>query len=160
LVRHAQIAEEMGLPKENIFVLTNGDVLELSHSGAKLKGKVQTGSILVDGLGVGDVGNEVLRERRRLSRDGVVIVSAVLNGRKLLCEPKIESQGFIYEKEWNGLMDEAKNRVRKVLSDFSGLSDSVVEAKIVECLRRLFLENTGRFPVIIPILMRVEDENR
>jgi len=159
LVRHARIAEEMGLPKENIFIMNNGDVLELSSEGARLKGKVQTGAILIDGLGVGDVGNEVLRERKRLSRDGVVIVSAVLSGKKLLCGPKIESQGFIYEREWNGLMDMAREKVSKVLTDFSSLSEAALEAKIVECLRRVFSESTGRFPVIIPIVMRVEDEN-
>lgn len=159
LVRHAQIAEEMGLPKENIFILNNGDVLELSKSEAKVKGKIQTGAILIDGLGVGDVGNEVLRERKRLSRDGIVVVSVALDRKRMLCEPKIESQGFIYEREWNGLMEEAKNRVARVIRDFCSLNDNLLEAKIVECLRRLFLESTGRFPVIIPIVMRVENEN-
>ncbi len=155
LVRHARLAEEMGIPKESIFILSNGDVLEISRGGARVKGRIQTGAILIDGFGVGDVVNEVLRERKRLSKDGIVVVSLVLGKDGLLCEPKIESQGFIYEREWNGLMEDAKDRILKVVKDSQGLSDSLLEAKIVEGLRRLFLDRTGRFPVIIPILMRV-----
>ncbi len=157
LVRHAQLAQDVGLPRDNIFILRNGDVLELSAESARIKGKIQTGAILIDGLGVGDVGNEVLRERKRLSRDGIVAVSLVLGKDGLLCDPRIESQGFIYEREWDGLMNEAKDRVSKLVSALQGISDSTLEGKIVETLRGFFFERTGRYPVIIPMVMRVEE---
>ncbi|MEE3468732.1 MAG: ribonuclease J, partial [Eubacterium sp.] len=105
----AAIAKSLGIPSENTFILHSGDVLEISENNAKIIGKVQTGTILVDGLGVGDVGNIVIRDRQRLAEDGIIVVVMTLDSRtnELLAGPDIVSRGFVYVRESEGLLEEA-----------------------------------------------------
>ena len=107
LIAQKNLALQLGIPKENIFVMKTGDVLELDQKSAKVTGKVETGEIMVDGLGVGDVGNIVLRDRQHLSEDGILIVVLTLEkyGRQLLAGPDIVSRGFVYVRESEDLMD-------------------------------------------------------
>ena len=113
LKAQAQVAESLGIPKENIFLLSSGDVLELNEEKAQVVDRVQTGAILVDGLGVGDVGNIVLRDRQHLAEDGILIVVLTLEkySNQVLAGPDIVSRGFVYVRESEGLMDEAKHVV-------------------------------------------------
>ena len=113
LIRHAQLAQEMGLPKENIFLLSSGDVLSMSMDGAEVVDRVPAQGILVDGLGVGDVGNIVLRDRQHLSENGLIIVVVTLErySNQLLAGPDIVSRGFVYVRESENLMDEAREVV-------------------------------------------------
>ena len=115
LKANAEIAQSLGIPKENIFIIQSGDVIELSDAEAKIVDKVHTGAILVDGLGVGDVGNIVLRDRQHLAEDGILIVVLTLEkaATSLLAGPDIVSRGFVYVRESEGLMEEA----RKVVTD-------------------------------------------
>ena len=111
LKANAGVARSLGIPKENIFLLQSGDVLEVSENEAKVVDKVHTGEILVDGLGVGDVGNIVLRDRQHLAEDGILIVVLTLEkgSNQLLAGPDIVSRGFVYVRESEGLMEEARN---------------------------------------------------
>ena len=108
---NAELAQTLGIPKENVFILQSGDVLELNSQEAKVVEKVHTGAILVDGLGVGDVGNIVLRDRQHLAEDGILIVVLTLEKRSnhLLAGPDIVSRGFVYVRESEGLMEEARH---------------------------------------------------
>ena len=111
LIAQAKVAEELGIPKENIFLLSSGDVLELNDEAAAVTGRVHTGAIMVDGLGVGDVGNIVLRDRQHLAEDGIIIVVLTLEGGsgQVLAGPDIVSRGFVYVRGAEGLMDDAKH---------------------------------------------------
>ena len=113
LKAQAQVAESLGIPKDNIFLLSSGAVLELDEEKAQVVDRVQTGAILVDGLGVGDVGNIVLRDRQHLAEDGILIVVLTLEkySNQVLAGPDIVSRGFVYVRESEGLMDEAKHVV-------------------------------------------------
>ena len=112
---NAALAKNLGIPKENVFLIHSGDVLELNNEKAAVVDKVQTGEILVDGLGVGDVGNIVLRDRQHLAEDGILIVVLTLEkgSNQLLAGPDIVSRGFVYVRESEGLMEEA----RQILTD-------------------------------------------
>ena len=120
LKANAEVAKSLGIPKENVFIIQSGDVLELCDDSAKVVDKVHTGAILVDGLGVGDVGNIVLRDRQHLAEDGIIIVVLTLERRtnRLLAGPDIVSRGFVYVRESEELMDDA----RKAVSDALDLS--------------------------------------
>ena len=117
LKANAGIAQSLGIPKENIFILQSGDVLEISEKSAKVVDKVHTGAILVDGLGVGDVGNIVLRDRQHLAEDGIMIVVLSLERgtNRLLAGPDIVSRGFVYVREAEALMEEARQVVEEAL---------------------------------------------
>ena len=119
LKAQAQVAESLGIPKDNIFLLSSGDVLELDEEKAQVVDRVQTGAILVDGLGVGDVGNIVLRDRQHLAEDGILIVVLTLEkySNQVLAGPDIVSRGFVYVRESEGLMDEAKHVVEEAIED-------------------------------------------
>lgn len=157
----AQIAESLGIEKENIFILKPGDVLEMDGQGAKVAGHVQTGSILVDGLGVGDVGNIVLRDRQHLAEDGIVI--AVLTLEKytgqILSGPDIVSRGFVYVREAEDLMDEARsivedsmeNCIAHHITDWGKIKNSIRDS-----LGDFLWKRTKRRPMILPIIMEVE----
>ena len=112
-----ELPDHLGIPKENIFIIQSGDVLELDEDSAKVVDKVHTGAILVDGLGVGDVGNIVLRDRQHLAEDGIIIVVLTLERRtnRLLAGPDIVSRGFVYVRESEQLMGEAKKAVSDAL---------------------------------------------
>lgn len=160
LKAQADIAESLGISKENIFLLNSGDVLEVDDESAKIKGKVQTGSILVDGLGVGDVGNIVLRDRQHLAEDGIMIVVLTLEkfSNQLLSGPDIVSRGFVYVRESEDLMEESRQVVLDALEYCSSrhITDwSKIKNTIKEELNSFVWKRTKRNPMILPIIMEV-----
>ena len=159
LMKHAKIAQQMGMDERNIFIMENGNCLEISQKSAKLVGDVPSGNILVDGLGVGDVGNIVLRDRRHLSEDGLIIVVISLTKEgKVVSGPDIISRGFVYVRESEDLIEDAKNVVRKILNDDSrdNLKDwNGLKSDIRDNLRSYIFKNTKRNPMILPITMEV-----
>ncbi len=117
MIKHANLAQSLGMPKENIVIAENGSVIELTKNSININGKVPSGKVLVDGLGVGDVGNIVLRDRRQLSQDGIMIVVVTIDKESchVVSGPDIVSRGFVYVREAEGLMDEARERVQSAL---------------------------------------------
>lgn len=158
--RHGELAVEMGVPKENVKLLSTGDVLELSDDMFKVTGKVQAQGILVDGLGVGDVGNIVLRDRQHLSQNGLLIVVVTLEreSNQLLAGPDIISRGFVYVRESENLMDECRDVVRDSL-DYclsKGITDwSKIKNIIKDSLGDFLWKKTKRSPMILPIITEV-----
>ena len=158
LKAQAQIAESLGISKDNIFILESGNVLELDMDSAKVTGKVQTGAILVDGLGVGDVGNIVLRDRQHLAEDGIMIVVLTLEkySSRLLAGPDIVSRGFVYVRESEDLMDEARIVVEEALDNCleHRVSDwSKIKNEVKDALGDFLWKRTKRRPMILPIIM-------
>jgi len=158
LIAQKNLALQLGIPKENIFVMKTGDVLELDQKSAKVTGKVETGEIMVDGLGVGDVGNIVLRDRQHLSEDGILIVVLTLEkyGRQLLSGPDIVSRGFVYVRESEDLMDEARMIVEDALNDCleHHITDwGKLKSAIKDALGSFVWKRTQRNPMILPIIM-------
>ncbi len=154
----AAIAKSLGIPSENTFILHSGDVLEISENNAKIIGKVQTGTILVDGLGVGDVGNIVIRDRQRLAEDGIIVVVMTLDSRtnELLAGPDIVSRGFVYVRESEGLLEEADHTTYEAVMkclDY-GITDwSKIKLEIKDALSDFVWKRTQRRPMILPIIM-------
>ena len=161
LIRHKQLAEEMGMPANHIFVAPDiGHVLELSDKGAKWNGTVSAGNILIDGYGVGDVGNIVLRDRRHLSEDGLIVVVATVDSRDgyIISGPDIISRGFVYVREAEALMDQVKNLARNVLNeclDSNNFDWNDVKGQIKDALTRYISGKTGRKPMILPVIMEI-----
>ena len=160
LMAQARIAESLGIDKENIFILSSGDVLELDNEGAAVNGRVHTGAVMVDGLGVGDVGNIVLRDRQHLAEDGIIIVVMTLEAGsgQVLAGPDIVSRGFVYVRNSESLMDEAK----QILDDTmqycmdNGITDwSKIKAEVKDALGDFVWKETKRRPMIMPIIMEV-----
>ena len=158
---NGRIAKSLGIPKENVFMLNSGDVLELCDASAKVVGKVQTGEILVDGLGVGDVGNIVLRDRQHLAQDGIMIVVLTLEkgSNQLLAGPDIVSRGFVYVRESEAMMDEARHllteAVEDTLSSQRNADWSKIKMVIRDTLNEYIWKKTKRRPMILPIIMDV-----
>lgn len=159
LKAHAKIAENLGIAKENIFILRSGDVLELKEESAQITGKVPVGDILVDGLGVGDVGNIVLRDRQHLAEDGIMIVVLGLDGAdQLVSGPDIVSRGFVYVRESDELMEEARAVVNDSVENClaRGVSDwGKLKGAIKDSLGEYVWKKTKRRPMILPIIMEV-----
>lgn len=160
LIAQAKIAKELGMPKENIFILQSGDVLELTDEKAAVTGKVPVGDILVDGLGVGDVGNIVLRDRQHLAEDGILIVVLGLDGAtdELISGPDIVSRGFVYVRESDELMDEARIVVNEAVDGclLRGVTDwGKLKSSIKDSLGEYVWKKTKRRPMILPIIMEV-----
>ena len=160
LKAQAQVAESLGIPKDNIFLLSSGDVLELDEEKAQVVDRVQTGAILVDGLGVGDVGNIVLRDRQHLAEDGILIVVLTLEkySNQVLAGPDIVSRGFVYVRESGGLMDEAKHVVEEAIEDCMDrrVTDwGRLKTAIRDSLSEFLWKRTKRSPMILPIIMEV-----
>ncbi len=160
IVKHAKLAESLGMPKENIFISENGQVLEFTRDKGQVAGKVTAGKVLIDGLGVGDVGNIVLRDRRQLSQDGILIVVVTMNrdSHTIAAGPDIVSRGFVYVRESEALMDEAKSRVSSAIErclDNNVTEWSVIKNDIREAIGRYLFEKTRRRPMILPIIMEV-----
>ena len=161
LIRHKQLAEEMGMPANHIFVAPDiGHVLEISEKGAKWNGTVSAGNILIDGYGVGDVGNIVLRDRRHLSEDGLIVVVATVDSRDgyIISGPDIISRGFVYVREAEALMDQVKNLSRNVLNeclDSNNFDWNDVKGQIKDALTRYISGKTGRKPMILPVIMEI-----
>jgi ribonuclease J len=157
---HAKLGIEVGIHPHHIFLLEKGDVIEMNNGMARKGGKVPAGNVLIDGLGVGDIGNIVLRDRRLLSQDGVLIVVVTLNKRKsmIISGPEILSRGFVYVRESEKLLDEATEVVSTILKRC--IEDNVNEwsplkATIRDTLNQFFYEKTRRRPMIMPIIMEV-----
>lgn len=160
LKAHAEVAKSIGIPKENIFIMQSGDVLELGEESAEVTGKVPTGTILVDGLGVGDVGNIVLRDRQHLAEDGILIVVLTLEkySNQVLAGPDIVSRGFVYVRESEGLMDEARQVVSDALDSClnKNISDwGKIKNTVKDSLSDYLWKKTKRNPMILPIIMEV-----
>jgi ribonuclease J len=161
LKAHAQIAEALGYDKDHIFILKSGDVLELNSESAKVVDKVRTGGVLVDGLGVGDVGNIVLRDRQHLAEDGIMIVVLTLEKgtNRLLAGPDIVSRGFVYVRESSDLMEEAgemlHGAVEECLLD-SRADWNKIKTVIKDRLNEFIWKRTKRRPMILPIIMDVD----
>lgn len=158
--RHGELAVEMGVPKENVKLLSTGDVLEILEDRFEVTGKVQAQGILVDGLGVGDVGNIVLRDRQHLSQNGLLIVVVTLEreSNQLLAGPDIISRGFVYVRESENLMDECREVVQDAL-DFcltKGITDwGKIKNTIKDSLGEFLWKKTKRSPMILPIITEV-----
>ena len=160
LKAQAGIAKELGIPKENIFILRSGDVLEMDEEDAAVVDKVQTGSILVDGLGVGDVGNIVLRDRQHLAEDGIVIVVLTLDkySGRVMSGPDLVSRGFVYVRESEDLMEDARQVVTEALDycETRHIIDwSKIKNTIKDDLGAFIWKRTKRSPMIVPIIMEV-----
>ena len=160
LTAQARIAEELGINKNNIFLLSSGDVLELDEESAKVSGRVHTGAIMVDGLGVGDVGNIVLRDRQHLAEDGIIIVVMTLESGsgQLLAGPDIVSRGFVYVRGSESLMEEAKHLLdgRMMYCMDKGITDwGKIKSEIKDSLSEFVWKETKRRPMIMPIIMEV-----
>lgn len=160
LIKHAKLAQELGMPKENIFIGENGQVMEFTEDTGEVVGKVQAGPVLVDGLGVGDVGNIVLRDRRQLSQDGILIIVLTMNREtgEIIAGPDIVSRGFVYVRESEELMDEARDRVQQALDrcrEGKTTDWTSIKTNIRDALGRYLYEKTRRRPMILPIIMEV-----
>uniref|UniRef100_UPI00405646DA ribonuclease J n=1 Tax=Agathobacter sp. TaxID=2021311 RepID=UPI00405646DA len=160
LVAQGKIAEELGYTKDEIFILSSGDVLELDENEAKITGKVHVGNVMVDGLGVGDVGNIVIRDRQRLAEDGIIIVVMTLDSAtgQVLAGPDIVSRGFVYVRNSESLMDEAQavlNQTMDYCVDRHITDWGRIKAEVKEALGDFVWKETKRRPMIMPIIMEV-----
>jgi ribonuclease J len=157
LMAHSDTAKLMGIEKENIFILENGKVLELNESEGKITGAVQSGKVLIDGLGIGDVGNIVLKDRQHLSQDGLIVVVIAMNSEgQLVSGPDIISRGFVYVRESENLMEELKRTVRDAIEDLenSGVKEwSIIKATIKDKIRDYLFKKNKRNPMILPIII-------
>jgi ribonuclease J len=160
LVRHAELAQTLGIPKDNIFVISSGDVLTLSEERGQVTGEVPAQGILVDGLGVGDVGNIVLRDRQLLSENGLIIVVISLEkySNQVVAGPDIVSRGFVYVRESENLMEEARDVVERALDKCLSKNNAdwgKMKTEIKDSLSDFIWKKTKRNPMILPIIMEV-----
>ncbi|GMA99384.1 ribonuclease J [Pelosinus sp. IPA-1] len=160
LVKHSKLAQELGMPKDHIFIAENGQVLEFTPDKGSITGKVASGIVLIDGLGVGDVGNIVLRDRRQLSQEGILIVVITMDKQNgcVVAGPDIVSRGFVYVRESEQLMDEAKNKVRQTLDkcETNNITEwATIKSSVRDTLGKYLYEKTRRRPMILPIIMEV-----
>lgn len=158
LKKHGELAMSLGLPEKNLVIPENGDVIELTRNYVKKNGTVVSGQVFVDGLGVGDVGNIVLRDRKHLSQDGILTVVVTMEKQtgKIVSGPDIISRGFVYVRESEGLMDEAREVVKSVLNECEEkqITDwATLKSKMRDELREFLYEKTKRKPMILPIIM-------
>ena len=161
LKEHGRLAENMGIPKENIFIMESGDVLALNKEFAKVEGKVPAGSVLVDGLGVGDVGNIVLRDRQNLAENGIIIVVLTLEKytNQILAGPDIVTRGFVYVRESENLIENAKEVVTEALLDClesKNVDWGKIKMVVKDSLGEYLWKTMKRSPMILPIIMEVE----
>lgn len=160
LKQHGELAVSLGLPEENVLIPENGGVIEVNRNSIRKNGTVSAGQVFVDGLGVGDVGNIVLRDRKHLSQDGILTVVVTLSkeNNSIIAGPDIISRGFVYVRESEGLMDEAKDIVKDVLRECeeSNITDwASLKSKVRDELRSYLYEKTKRKPMILPIIMEI-----
>ncbi len=160
LVKHAQLAESMGVKHENILVTSIGKVIEITPDSMKVVESVPAGSILVDGFGVGDVGNVVLRDRKHLAEDGIIVVAVSVDSvtREVIAGPEIISRGFVYVKEAEGMMEDAREVACDVLEKcyVTNVRDwGTVKARLRDGLSRHLYEQTGRSPMVLPVVLEI-----
>jgi ribonuclease J len=160
LVQHARLAERVGIAPENIFVAENGDALEVTKSGARFGGRISGAPVYVDGLGVGDVGNVVLRDRRHLSGDGMIVVTVTIDSEdgKVLAGPDITSRGFTYGGDGDGILDEVRRAATSIMEE--GAKRSLTEWTAIrehvhKGLQKFIYDRTKRRPMIVPVVMEV-----
>lgn len=160
LIHHANLAKEVGIPEENIFIAENGRIIEFTKDGARFSGKVTAGKVLVDGLGVGDVGNIVLRDRKQLAQDGIMIVVVTIDKEttEVVAGPDIISRGFVYVRESEQLIEQAKDIVKQELKKCQEekiTEWSSIKTEVRDALGKFLFEQTRRRPMILPIIMEV-----
>ncbi len=160
LIAHSETAQSMGIDKDNIIMMSNGRVLEINEEGAALTSSVQSGRVLVDGLGVGDVGSIVLRDRQHLSQDGLIVIVLTMDSStgEVVAGPDVISRGFVYVRESENLMDDVKSVVRHEIKkcEERGITDwATIKSTTRENLRDYIFMKTKRNPMIIPIIMEV-----
>ncbi len=160
LMAHRDTAIEMGIAKENIFLTNNGRVLELNEEEAKFTGTVPAGRVMVDGLGVGDVGNIVLRDRQHLSQDGLIVIVMTMDNQtgEIVSGPDVISRGFVYVRESENLMEDVKAFIREEINDLENrhVRDwSTIKSTLKDDLRDFIFDRTKRNPMILPIIMEV-----
>jgi len=156
---HAKLAQSVGIPEKNVFLMEDGDILELGQWSGKVDGKVSSGNVYVDGLSVGDVGTVVLRDRRMLSRDGIVMVIITVNRQsgKLVGRPDIVSRGFVDTREAKDMIEESRDIVARAL-DHSGARPAewgFIYAKVRDILHKFYYDQTKRRPMILPVMVKV-----
>ena len=160
LYQHKELAEELGIPEEDIFVTEIGDVVELTRNKGRIAGSVTAGSVMVDGSGVGDIGNVVLRDRKLLSEDGIFTVAITLNKQTgaLLAQPEILSRGFVYEKNSEELLKETRELVKAKAAQFEKnhrSSWSSIKNDIRNSIKNYLYERTKRRPMVMPIIIEI-----
>ena len=160
LMAHKDTAIEMGIPKDNIFITGNGRVLELNENEGKFTGTVPSGRVMVDGLGVGDVGNIVLRDRQHLSQDGLIVIVMTMDNQtgEIVSGPDVISRGFVYVRESENLMEEVKSFIREEIQELEDrkVRDwSTIKSTLKDDLRDYIFSKTKRNPMILPIIMEV-----
>lgn len=160
LKQHGELAEKLGMDPKNIVIMDNGDIVEVSRSNIRKNGSAISGQVFVDGLGVGDVGNIVLRDRKHLSQDGIltVVVTIERESGSVIAGPDIISRGFVYVRESEDLMGEAREVVKEALRECENkkITDwSTMKSLIKEDLRIFLYEKTKRKPMILPIIMEI-----
>ena len=156
---HRKLAESVGIPRENIFVMEDGDILEIDQNGAKIDGRITAGHVYVDGLSVGDIGTVVLRDRQMLARDGMVVVIIAVNRQtgKLIGRPDIVSRGFVDTKEYTDMLDRSCDLVAEFL-DRGGERPAdwgFIYNKVRDVLSKFYYEQTKRHPMILPFMVKV-----
>ncbi|MPN33829.1 Ribonuclease J2 [bioreactor metagenome] len=160
LKQHGELAVKLGMKEKNVYLGENGDVIEITRDSIRKSGSVISGQVFVDGLGVGDVGNIVLRDRKHLSQDGIltVVVTIDKESGSVIAGPDIISRGFVYVRESEDLMEQARERVREALKECEEKHITewpTIKANIREVLRVYLYEKTKRRPMILPIIMEV-----
>ncbi len=160
LIAHAETAQKIGVPHENIFIMKNGRVLEVTQNETKITGSVPAGKVMVDGLGIGDVGNIVLKDRQHLSQDGLIIVVVAINGAtgEIVTGPEIISRGFVYVRESENLMEDMKRILRRELTKLEKekVTDwAVIKLTIKDTLKDFLFQKNKRNPMVLPIILEV-----
>ena len=157
---HADTAKLMGISESNIFMLTNGRVLEMNEDECKFNGSVPSGRVLVDGLGVGDVGNIVLRDRQHLSQDGLIVIVMTMDSStgEIVSGPDVVSRGFVYVRESENLMEDVKRVIREEVKkcEEKRIRDwSTIKSALKDNLRDYIFQKTKRNPMILPVIMEI-----
>ena len=160
LIAHAETAKKLGIPAQNIFITHNGRTLELNEDEAKFTTSVPSGKVLVDGLGVGDVGNIVLRDRQHLSQDGLIVIVLTMDSStgEIVSGPDVISRGFVYVRESENLMEEVKSVIKSEVYEFEQrhITDwSTIKSTLKDNLRDYIFQKTKRDPMILPIIMEI-----
>ncbi|ARJ40083.1 ribonuclease J [Sporosarcina sp. P21c] len=158
LIAHSKLAQEIGLPKNRIFIADKGDIVEFKNEKLRMAGRVQAGNVLIDGIGVGDVGNIVLRDRKLLSQDGIFTVVVTLNRKqkRIAAGPEVVSRGFVYVRESEELFEEATKLITKIVEKYVNKETfewTNIKQEIRETLSSYLYQQTKRRPMIIPIIM-------
>ena len=157
LKQHANLAQGLGMAPENTLIMEIGQVLEINSTQARINGSVPSGKVLVDGLGIGDVGNSVLRDRKHLSEDGLIIVVVTVQKEtgSVITGPDVISRGFVYVRESEAFMDEVRQMAKDALQKCQGKNRAIMKSVIKDTLRDYLYQKTKRRPMILPIIMDI-----